>query len=166
MDELYWPFTISALLTFTLSLLNIRSKILIISLRVSSIYLTIFPALHYLNHEIRDWAKVTVSISIFLIFLLVLLLKKFKPKEILHNTVEIITDVSMGLLGWFIFIGGILLIWFIFHLINPNSGSQNQGIYFENCTEAISSGYYNMDMSHEGYRSSLDRDNDGIACER
>ncbi|WP_336761366.1 excalibur calcium-binding domain-containing protein [Paenibacillus sp. USHLN196] len=166
MDELYWPFTISALLTFALSLLNIRSKMLIISLRVLSFYLTIFPALHYLNHEIRDWAKVTVSISIFLIFFLALLLKKFKLKEILHNTVEIVTDVSMGLLGWFIFIGGILLIWFILHLINPNTGTQKQDIYFENCSEAISSGYYNMDMSHEGYRSPLDRDNDGIACER
>lgn len=166
MDELYWPFTISALLLFAISLLNIRFKIIIISFRVISFYLTIFPALHYLYHEIREWTKVTVSVSIFLTFFLVLLLKKFKLKEVVHNTVEIVADVSMGLLGWFIFIGGILLVWLMLYLIIPNSDNQNQHIYFENCSEAVSSGYFNIGMSQDGYRSSLDRDNDGIACER
>ncbi|MCL2110624.1 excalibur calcium-binding domain-containing protein [Microgenomates group bacterium] len=36
----------------------------------------------------------------------------------------------------------------------------------KNCTEARAMGMTNMTRDHECYRSSLDRDNDGIACDK
>lgn len=39
-------------------------------------------------------------------------------------------------------------------------------LYFSNCTEARSNGYSNIRKGQAGYASHLDRDKDGIACER
>jgi hypothetical protein len=38
-------------------------------------------------------------------------------------------------------------------------------IYFSNCTDAHNRGYYNITPDKPGYRSALDRDGDGYACE-
>lgn len=45
---------------------------------------------------------------------------------------------------------------------------QNQaaGVFFRNCKEARAAGYRNMSRGTPGYREELDRDHDGIACER
>lgn len=39
-------------------------------------------------------------------------------------------------------------------------------IYFKNCKQAYAAGYYNIKRGEPGYSSKLDRDGDGIACER
>lgn len=44
---------------------------------------------------------------------------------------------------------------------NPTEGRQ-----FENCTEAFNAGVFNIKRSDPSYQSKLDRDNDGIACEK
>ena len=46
--------------------------------------------------------------------------------------------------------------------------AQNQaaGVFFRNCKEAHAAGYSNMSRGAPGYREELDRDHDGIACER
>lgn len=44
---------------------------------------------------------------------------------------------------------------------NPTNGKE-----FKNCTEAFEAGVYNIKRSDPSYDPSLDRDSDGIACER
>jgi hypothetical protein len=39
-------------------------------------------------------------------------------------------------------------------------------VYFANCTSAFAAGYANIPHGAPGYRSALDRDHDGIACEK
>lgn len=41
-----------------------------------------------------------------------------------------------------------------------------ENIYFSNCTDAFSEGFSNINVDDPGYRPDLDRDNDGVACER
>lgn len=40
------------------------------------------------------------------------------------------------------------------------------GVYFRNCTEARAVGYSNIPQGSPGYHLALDRDGDGVACER
>lgn len=42
----------------------------------------------------------------------------------------------------------------------------SDGREFKNCTEAFEAGVFNIRRSDASYRQKLDRDNDGIACER
>ncbi|WP_433946915.1 excalibur calcium-binding domain-containing protein [Paenibacillus sp. SN-8-1] len=44
--------------------------------------------------------------------------------------------------------------------------AQSKNLYFKNCTAAKKAGYYNIKRGEPGYRKALDRDNDGIACEK
>ncbi|USB32291.1 excalibur calcium-binding domain-containing protein [Paenibacillus sp. YPG26] len=44
--------------------------------------------------------------------------------------------------------------------------AQSKNLYFKNCTAAKKAGYYNIKRGAPGYRKALDRDNDGIACEK
>ena len=44
---------------------------------------------------------------------------------------------------------------------NPSNGRE-----FDNCTEAFEAGVFNIRRSDSSYENKLDRDNDGIACER
>ncbi|GIP21157.1 MULTISPECIES: excalibur calcium-binding domain-containing protein [Paenibacillus] len=44
--------------------------------------------------------------------------------------------------------------------------SKAKTVYFKNCTAAKKAGYYNIKRGDPGYRKALDRDNDGIACEK
>ncbi|MDQ0885928.1 micrococcal nuclease [Paenibacillus sp. V4I9] len=46
-----------------------------------------------------------------------------------------------------------------------NSGSSSN-VYYNNCTEAKAAGAYNIKRGEPGYSSKLDRDNDGVACEK
>lgn len=39
-------------------------------------------------------------------------------------------------------------------------------VSYRNCTEAHAAGVYNLKRGEPGYRSALDRDNDGVACEK
>jgi micrococcal nuclease len=39
-------------------------------------------------------------------------------------------------------------------------------VYYKNCTEAKAAGVYNIQKGEPGYRAALDRDNDGVACEK
>jgi micrococcal nuclease len=50
--------------------------------------------------------------------------------------------------------------------VETNSGSNNSNVYYKNCTEAKAAGAYNIKRGEPGYSSKLDRDNDGIACEK
>ena len=47
-----------------------------------------------------------------------------------------------------------------------SSPSPAAGRTFENCTAAFEAGVYNIKRSDPAYDTKLDRDNDGIACER
>lgn len=42
----------------------------------------------------------------------------------------------------------------------------SNGRQFKNCTEAFEAGVFNIRRSDSAYQNKLDRDNDGIACER
>ena len=50
--------------------------------------------------------------------------------------------------------------------ISTQSEISQSSIYFANCTQAKAAGYYNIQRGEPGYRSALDRDNDGVACEK
>ncbi len=49
---------------------------------------------------------------------------------------------------------------------NQISHAPKTNLFFSSCKEAKSRGYYNIRRGQPGYSSSLDRDDDGIACER
>ncbi|MBW3068080.1 hypothetical protein CWT12_11670 [Actinomyces sp. 432] len=42
---------------------------------------------------------------------------------------------------------------------------QDTSVYYKNCSEAREAGAAPIHSGEPGYRSALDRDNDGIACE-
>ena len=42
----------------------------------------------------------------------------------------------------------------------------SESLHFKNCKEARAKGYKNIKKGEPGYAKHLDRDNDGIACER
>lgn len=46
------------------------------------------------------------------------------------------------------------------------TSNDSKGRKFENCTQAFEAGVFNIKRSDSAYESKLDRDNDGIACER
>ena len=46
------------------------------------------------------------------------------------------------------------------------TSNATNGQVFENCTEAFEAGVFNIKRSDPSYRNKLDRDNDGIACEK
>jgi hypothetical protein len=49
---------------------------------------------------------------------------------------------------------------------NQKESNLSNGRQFENCTEAFEAGVYDIKRSEKSYQQKLDRDNDGIACER
>lgn len=49
---------------------------------------------------------------------------------------------------------------------NQAESNQSDGRKFENCTAAFEAGVFNIKRSDPSYEDKLDRDNDGIACER
>lgn len=49
---------------------------------------------------------------------------------------------------------------------NLSESRPTNGRTFENCTEAFEAGVFNIRRSDASYQSKLDRDDDGIACER
>lgn len=48
---------------------------------------------------------------------------------------------------------------------DPTPTTTASSTYYKNCSDAASQGVYNIAQSDPGYRSALDRDGDGIACE-
>lgn len=46
------------------------------------------------------------------------------------------------------------------------SGRTQRDVHFGSCAEARAAGYWNIKYGEPGYSSNLDRDGDGIACER
>ncbi len=49
---------------------------------------------------------------------------------------------------------------------DPGGGNQGGGnVYYANCSEARAAGAAPLYRGDPGYRSALDRDNDGVACE-
>lgn len=49
---------------------------------------------------------------------------------------------------------------------NQTESNDSRGRQFANCTEAFDAGVFNIRRSNASYQQKLDRDNDGIACER
>ena len=49
---------------------------------------------------------------------------------------------------------------------NQAESKATNGRQFANCTEAFESGVFNIRRSDPSYQQKLDRDNDGIACEK
>lgn len=49
---------------------------------------------------------------------------------------------------------------------NQKESNSSNGREFKNCTEAFEAGVFNIKRSDPSYQNKLDRDNDGIACER
>ena len=47
-----------------------------------------------------------------------------------------------------------------------DKSNASNGRQFENCTEAFNAGVFNIKRSDPSYQNKLDRDNDGIACEK
>lgn len=46
------------------------------------------------------------------------------------------------------------------------TATKESNVYYNNCTEAKAAGAYNIQRGQPGYSSKLDRDNDGVACEK
>lgn len=44
--------------------------------------------------------------------------------------------------------------------------NSNSNVYYNNCTEAKAAGAYNIKKGQPGYSAKLDKDNDGVACEK
>ena len=51
-------------------------------------------------------------------------------------------------------------------IANQTTSKPSNGKKFNNCTEAFNAGVFNIKRSDSAYQSKLDRDNDGIACEK
>lgn len=51
-------------------------------------------------------------------------------------------------------------------IANQKESKASNGKKFENCTQAFESGVFNIKRSDASYLPKLDRDNDGIACEK
>lgn len=49
---------------------------------------------------------------------------------------------------------------------NQTESKDSNGRTFKNCTEAFEAGVFNIKRSDPSYQNKLDRDNDGIACEK
>lgn len=49
---------------------------------------------------------------------------------------------------------------------NQTESNDSRGRQFANCTEAFDAGVFNIRRSNPSYQNKLDRDNDGIACEK
>ncbi len=49
---------------------------------------------------------------------------------------------------------------------NQTTSKKSDGRQFENCTEAFEAGVFDIKRSDPAYQNKLDRDNDGIACEK
>lgn len=49
---------------------------------------------------------------------------------------------------------------------NQNESKASNGRTFQNCTAAFEAGVFDIRRSDSAYRNGLDRDNDGIACEK
>ncbi len=49
---------------------------------------------------------------------------------------------------------------------NQTTSNATNGRTFDNCTEAFDAGVFNIKRSDKSYQSKLDRDGDGIACEK
>ncbi len=49
---------------------------------------------------------------------------------------------------------------------NQTASNASNGRTFANCTEAFEAGVFNIKRSDKSYQQKLDRDNDGIACEK
>lgn len=49
---------------------------------------------------------------------------------------------------------------------NQSASKSSNGRQFENCTEAFDAGVFDIKRSDKAYQNKLDRDNDGIACEK
>lgn len=49
---------------------------------------------------------------------------------------------------------------------NQTTSRDSNGRQFANCTEAFNAGVFNIKRSNPSYQHKLDRDNDGIACEK
>lgn len=51
-------------------------------------------------------------------------------------------------------------------ILNQTESKETNGREFANCTEAFEAGVFNIKRSNSSYSNKLDRDNDGIACEK
>lgn len=51
-------------------------------------------------------------------------------------------------------------------IANQATSNESNGRAFKNCTEAFETGVFNIKRSDPSYQNKLDRDNDGIACEK
>jgi hypothetical protein len=51
-------------------------------------------------------------------------------------------------------------------IANQSTSNASNGRKFDNCSEAFQAGVFNIKRSDSAYENSLDRDNDGIACEK
>ncbi|MGH3934526.1 MAG: excalibur calcium-binding domain-containing protein [Pseudonocardiaceae bacterium] len=47
----------------------------------------------------------------------------------------------------------------------PSNDSSSSAVYYKNCDAARAAGAAPINRGEPGYRSALDRDNDGVACE-
>lgn len=172
MEEWYWIYICWSALFFIASCFKINIKFSKIIFRILAFYFSIFPMFHYLNYEIRDWMKVGIAGGLALIYLLILILRRNGDiRDMISSFVESVMGIAEGTLGWTIFIGAILLFWVIGGLIRgifqPSEAvPADINRYFINCSDAFAQGYSNISRNEPGYRYELDRDNDGIACER
>lgn len=51
-------------------------------------------------------------------------------------------------------------------IANQKESKATNGRHFENCTEAFNAGVFDIKRNNPSYERRLDRDNDGIACEK
>ena len=118
--------------------------------------------------ENKTFREVTYT-SLFFLLCYILVIGYLKRRNLKNNLFTIL-EVIGGVFKVVLIIGSLCFGGYLLSLI-PNSNDDStvhkqENIYFENCTDAFYRGYSNITVNEPGYESRLDRDNDGVACER
>lgn len=108
--------------------------------------------------------KFTSGLILSLIYALYFFFKYFKDNRNSFKMNEIYKNLIEEGTGFLIIMMSITLVTIV--LFGSEKVFDDSDIYFENCTDAFSKGYYNIYEHEPGYRYELDRDGDGIGCER
>lgn len=159
-------------LSFIASILARKVKVLKIIFYFIAFYLGVFPVAHFLS--LRKWGESLTFLILILTYIAIIMLRNAKSVRRKFPSVvawikEVIIEGSLGLVA--LIVGSFLYFAIPSFFVEeieplPKSEPVEQSLYFKNCTEAFSNGYSNIRRGKAGYRSGLDRDNDGLACER
>lgn len=169
--ELTWIMAFISMVCYLVSfvkLFNKKLKFIKYILRFYAYFCAI--GLFFVSLSESDHIFTILGLTLFTMYTLILLFIKQRDALVALRTffsgLGIITKSLVGI-GAVCILGYFLLTLPIGNYITTNTPyDEIEPVYFENCTDAFSKGYSNINVNEPGYSSELDRDDDGIACER